>query len=83
MIWLYERKGTVLRVETTYDNATKEYVLQLTDPGLGPRVERFSDGAAYRHRLEALDTEIRTGEWHLSGTPQIDPEGFPRTRPKK
>ena len=83
MIWLYERNGAIARLETSYDDDTAEYVLRFVDPILGASVERFSDGTMYTRRLVALEAELKTGEWHVTGTPQIVPDGFPRTRPEK
>jgi hypothetical protein len=83
MIWTYERDGDTLRVETSFDNDTAEYVLKFTDAVSGPSVERFSDRMAYERRLVMLETDLKSGEWHLSGTPQIVPSGFPRLRPEK
>jgi hypothetical protein len=83
MIWLYERNGATVRVETSFDSDTHEYVLRYVDPTLGTRVERFSDAAAYQARLEALEAQMTAEEWHLTGHPEVVPEGFPRTRPKK
>jgi hypothetical protein len=78
MIWFYERHGSTVQVETSYDNDTQEYVLLYLD-----QIERFSDGAAYKARLVTLETQLIADEWHLTGTPQIVPEGFPTTRPTK
>jgi hypothetical protein len=83
MIWLYERSGATLRVETSYDNDTSEYVVKFTDAIIGPTVERFNDRGAYERRLVMLETDLENGEWHLSGTPQIVPSWFPRLRPTK
>jgi len=83
MIWFYERNGSTVQVETSFDSDTHEYVLRFVDPTLGPRVERFSDAAAYQTRLMALEAQMTAEEWHLIGKPDIDPEGFPRMRPKK
>jgi hypothetical protein len=84
MIWLYERNGATARVETSYDNDTHEYVLRWVDHPLGADViERFRDAAVFRTRLVALEAQMTAEEWRLSGSPQIDPEGFPRTRPKQ
>ena len=49
MIWFYERHGSTVQVETSYDNDTQEYVLVYLD-----QIERFSDGAAYKARLVTL-----------------------------
>jgi hypothetical protein len=77
MIWMFERGGESLRLETRYDNATSEFVLirhQLTGE---PQVERFRDEMAFGQRLEVLEKQLTTEHWNLQqGGPVVLRDGW-------
>ena len=77
MIWMFERGGESLRLETRYDNATAEFVLikhQLTGD---PQVERFRDELAFGQRLEVLEKQLTDERWTLQqGGPVVLRDGW-------
>jgi len=76
MVWLYERKGGSLRVETRFDAATDEYVLEVTWPGRAAESERFTSLDAFRSRVLALESELEAARWTQVGSPEILPHGW-------
>jgi hypothetical protein len=81
MIWLYEKDNQSLRIETRYDNRTLQYVLILQKPD-GSETERFEKLEDFRQRLLALERSLQSAEWHRSGPPVLDPDGWPNAPPK-
>jgi hypothetical protein len=80
MIWLYEKDTQSLRLETRYDNRTLQYVLTI-HRSEGVETERFEKLDDFRQRLLALEKMLTDGNWHRSGPPVLDPEGWPSSRP--
>lgn len=76
MVWLYERKDGSLRVETRFDAATGEYVLEVTWPGRAPESERFTSLDAFRSRVLALEEQLDAARWKQVGSPEILPHGW-------
>lgn len=81
MIWLYEKDDQALRLETRYDNRTLQYVLIIHKPD-GSETERYEKLEDFRQRLLALEKALQSSEWHRSGPPVLDPEGWPDITPK-
>jgi hypothetical protein len=81
MIWFWSREKQKMQLETRYDNATKEYVITIRRHDDQQQTERFADIVAFRRRLVALEKQLEDDRWIQSGTPTIDPEGFPNRRP--
>ena len=75
MIWIYQRGADDLRIETTYDNATKEYVITINHPH-ETAVERFKSAAAFRVRLNSLEAKIQIERWHRVCDPIVLREGW-------
>lgn len=71
MVWIYERDGQVLRLETQLDVTTKEYVLALFWCGRPDRVERYENVDAFSERLRALDKQLADGGWSQIDNPQL------------
>jgi hypothetical protein len=76
MLWIYERGSEDLRIETSFDNATNEYVLIKTRSPHKTTVERFQDVAAFQVRLEAVEREIASERWNRVGDPIILRDGW-------
>jgi hypothetical protein len=76
MVWFYERSGGALRVETRFDSATNEYVLDVAWPGRPVLTERFSDVDAFEVRVLALERQLDAERWKQVGGPQILPHGW-------
>lgn len=67
MVWFFERDHESLRLETRYEKDVAEYVLIMHMPDGSQQVERFTDEANFRRRLEALDQQLRDDQWNQSG----------------
>jgi hypothetical protein len=83
MIWFFERANEVLELETRYDNATAEYVLEQRLPGAPPQVERFKDAGSFRERLRAIENDLGGQRWEQRSTPAILSHGWPDTTPQR
>jgi len=67
MIWIFERLGEALQLETRVDNDTGEFVLIVHQSSAGPQVERYRDAEEFRLRLEALETQLEADRWTQRG----------------
>ena len=76
MLWLYERGLEDLRIETSFDNATKEYVLILRRGLENESTERFGDSVAFGDRIEALQRELTRDHWTPAGPPLLLKDGW-------
>lgn len=82
MIWLYERGPEVLRIETRFDQATSEFELIWHRPDDSRESERFATEAAFRARLESIETALKSEAWNINGSPQILSAGWKDGMPK-
>jgi hypothetical protein len=76
MVWLYARETSSVRVETRFDQATNEYVLEVTWPGRSPESERFTSLDAFRSRVLMLEQQLEDARWTQVGSPEILPHGW-------
>ncbi len=83
MVWFFERGSAVLELETSYDNATLEYVLVVRPPGETPAEERFADADRFRIRLQQIESELAADDWQPNGPPRIVPAGWPEETPPR
>jgi hypothetical protein len=83
MVWFFERSAQVLELETRYNNETSEYILEIRWPDVAPQTERFTDAAAFRTRLVALEDSLSGQQWRRNGPPIILPDGWPDRTPSQ
>ncbi len=76
MIWFFGRGNETTQVQTRFDNASREYVLEISRGKGEPELERFKDLAAFETRVRALEDELRANAWIQVGGPDIVPEGW-------
>jgi hypothetical protein len=76
MVWFYKRSGEALRIETRFDSATNEYVLDVAWPGRPVVTERFGDTRAFEARVLALEQALEEEHWQQAGGPEILPHGW-------
>jgi hypothetical protein len=76
MVWFYKRADGALRIETRFDSATNEYVLEVAWPGRPVVTERVSDTAAFDSRVLALERQLEEENWQQVGSPEILPHGW-------
>ena len=76
MVWFYKRSHDELRIETRFDSASREYVVDITWPGRPMVTERFGDTAAFEARLLGLERQLEREHWQQAGGPEILPHGW-------
>jgi hypothetical protein len=82
MLWFFERKGERLNLETTYDNAAGEYVVNIRYPDGREEGQRFRSGATFRAWLMTFERTMETQRWtSRDGGPVILPYGWPDKTP--
>ncbi len=79
-MWFFERDDQSLHLETRYDNDTGEFVAIVYWPDGTEKTERFTELAAYRTRLIALERQLEDERWARKGGPVILPDGWPDRR---
>ena len=83
MLWFFDRGNEVLEIETRYDNATSEYVLELRAPTVPPTVERFQTAGDFQRRLIEIEEGLGGQRWRRTGPPLILPDGWPDRTPSQ
>ena len=76
MVWFFARANEAVRVETRFDNATGEYVLEIDWASKPLQIERFRDHAAFEDRVAGIETRLRSESWAQVGGPEILPGGW-------
>ena len=76
MVWFYKRSDGDLRVETRFDSASAEYVLEVAWPGRPVMTERFADTGEFESRVLALERQLDEEKWQQVGSPEILPHGW-------
>lgn len=76
MIWFFARGNEAVRVETRFDNASREYVLQIDWASRPLEIERFRDHAAFEARVATVEARLRKEAWAQVGGPEILPDGW-------
>jgi hypothetical protein len=76
MIWFFGRGNETTQVETRFESASGEYVLEITR-GRGPTtIERFQELAEFESRVRVVEEELRSEAWVQIGGPDIVPDGW-------
>ena len=83
MVFIFERGATVVELETRFDNATQEYILELREPSKPEQVERFQDAESFRTRLLETEDRLAGQKWRRTGPPILQPDGWPIEKPRK
>ena len=76
MVWFFARGQSQVRLETRFDDAAKEYVLDVAWPDRPPETERFRDLEAFRARVIILEDQLAAEHWTQVGSPEILPRGW-------
>ena len=69
MVWLFERAGECIEIETHYDSASGEYLLTVKRPDGSRQTERFMHVATFRDRMERLESVLQVDRWMPNGSP--------------
>jgi len=81
MLWFFERNDEQVKLETRFDNDTREYLAIVRWPDGRERTERCSTAETFRERLLALERELETERWRRTGPMIVLPDGWPDKRP--
>jgi hypothetical protein len=76
MVWFFARGNEAVRVETRFDNASREYVLEIAWAKRPVETERFRDHAAFEARVASVEAQLRADAWAQVGGPEILPDGW-------
>jgi len=76
MVWFFSRGNDSVRVETRFDNTSREFVLDITWPGHPPETERFTGLEEFQARVLALEAHLEAQAFAQVGTPKILPHGW-------
>jgi hypothetical protein len=76
MFWFYERGLEECRIETSFDDDAKEYVLAIHRGVHDRQEERFTDELSFGSRLEVLEQELAAEQWKRVGPPVFLKNGW-------
>jgi hypothetical protein len=76
MIWSFARGDEAIRLETRFDNQTREYVLEITWADRSPTIETFKSLAQFRARVVLVEDQLSAEHWVQVGGPEILPHGW-------
>ena len=76
MVWFFARGNDSVRVETRFDNTSREYVLEVAWADRPVETERFSDVTAFQARVVDIESKLAAESWAQVGNPEILPHGW-------
>jgi hypothetical protein len=76
MVWFFARGNDSVRVETRFDNTSREYVLEVAWADRPVETERFSDVTAFQARVVDIESKLEAESWAQVGNPEILPDGW-------
>ena len=75
MIWFFERNQEALWIETSFDDRTTEYVINVSPIGGPSQIERYRELKEFDRRIAALRAQYQADHWHQVA-PDRRPEGW-------
>ena len=76
MVWFFARGSDSVRVETRFDNLSREFVLEVAWADRGLETERFTDLATFQARVLVVEAQLEAGAFAQVGNPEILPHGW-------
>ena len=76
MVWFFARGNDSVKVETRFDNSSREFVLEVAWADRPVQAERFTDLAAFQKRVLAVEARLEAESWAQVGSPEILPHGW-------
>ena len=76
MVWFFGRGNETVRVQTTFDNSAREYVLEVEWGNRAPETHRFRERADFESRVISIEEQLRKEAWAQIGGPEILREGW-------
>ena len=71
MVWFFTRGAHELKLETSKDPKTGEFLLKWPESDGHEKVERFRDAAGFRARLEVVEAELAGEQWSRRNPPLV------------
>ena len=76
MVWFFARGNDSVRVETRFDNTSREYLLEVAWADRPVETERFLDVTAFQARVVDIESKLEAESWAQVGNPEILPHGW-------
>ena len=76
MVWFFGRGNETVRVQTSFDNTAREYVLEVEWANRAPEKMRFRDRAAFESHVISIEETLRKESWAQIGGPEILRDGW-------
>jgi hypothetical protein len=76
MIWFFTRGTEEVRIETRYDTATHQFVIDIRRTDRATETERFDTLREFKKRVSTLEKELETERWTQVGGPEILPSNW-------
>ena len=73
MIWSFGRGDEIVRLQTSYDGNSHDFVLEITWAGRPPTIERFTTVKKFKTRVLAVEQQLADEHWTQIGSPEILP----------
>jgi hypothetical protein len=71
MLWFFQKGDHHLRIETTYDAATRAFAVTIYKADGTQHAERFVDEIAFETRLTALERQLLADNWKPRGPSRL------------
>ena len=76
MVWFFARGNDSVRVETRFDNSSREYVLEVAWADRPLQTERFGDLDAFEARVRTVEQQLKAEAWAQVGQVEILEDGW-------
>ena len=76
MVWFFARGNDSVRVETRFDNSSREFVLEVSWADRPLETERYTDLAAFQARVMTVEAQLEAVAFAQVGNPEILPHGW-------
>ncbi len=76
MVYLFEREGDNMRIETRYARASRTYEIIWRKADGTVTQESFAGETSFRSRLDEIYTMLEQEHWNTVGPPQLQRDGW-------
>jgi hypothetical protein len=73
MVWFFGRGSETVKVQTRFDNVTREYVLEIAWGDGRVETERFRELSDFEARTKAVEQRLKSDSWVRSAAPTSSP----------
>jgi hypothetical protein len=78
MSWTFRRGDAIVRLESSYDTSSHEFVLAMTWSDRPSTTERFRTIRKFRSRVLEVERQLADDRWTQIASPEILPKHSPR-----